>query len=242
MSKYTTEVRFICEVNSGLKESQGYSGIKDIIEQARPKIFNFDYPMFDASYKAVLETKILRHYYTREICEETVGLWKLRLETKLNEIMPYYNKLYQSELLEFNPMYTHNLTREHDTVVDNTGNSTGTIDSTINGASSGTNSTKSSELYSDTPQGSIQNLEDKSYLTNATINDDLATTGSTSSNTSAIASGEQKAEKSIENYLEKVVGFDGANPSKMLKDFRSTFLNIDLMILKAVEDLFFGLW
>ena len=105
MSKYTTEVRFICEDYAGLTESKGYDSVDEIIESARPKIFDFNYPIFDESYRKVLETKILLHYYTREICEETVGLWKLRLKTKMNEIMPFYNKLYESELIQFDPMY-----------------------------------------------------------------------------------------------------------------------------------------
>ena len=50
------------------------------------------------------------HYYTREIGFETVGLWKLKLQTKLNEIMPYYNKLYETELLKYNPLYDVDMT------------------------------------------------------------------------------------------------------------------------------------
>ena len=105
MSNYTTEVRFIVEQASGLNASVGYNSINKMISSALPKIFDFDFPIFDESYRSILETKILKHYYTREIGFETVGLWKLRLDTKLNEIMPYYNKLYESQLLEFNPLY-----------------------------------------------------------------------------------------------------------------------------------------
>ena len=100
MSKYTTELRFICETLANLNESVGYDGgdvtkidsVKEVIEASRQSIFNFDYPIFDQNYKVTLETKILRHFYTREIGEETYGLWKLRLEDKLNLIMPYYNQ------------------------------------------------------------------------------------------------------------------------------------------------------
>ncbi len=115
MSKYTTEVRFICESISGEISSKGYKSIDEIINKAIPKVFDFAYPIFDENYRTVLEKKILKHFYTREIGEETYALWKLRLDTKLNEIMPYYNKLYESELLEFNPLYNINLTRVHDT-------------------------------------------------------------------------------------------------------------------------------
>ena len=118
MSAFTTQIRFICESKAGLKESVGYDNIAQVIAGARPAIFDFPYPIFDETYRAVLETKILKHYYTREIGEETYGLWKLRLDTKMNEIMPYYNQLYKSTLLEFNPLYdvdinrTHNATRK----------------------------------------------------------------------------------------------------------------------------------
>ena len=110
MSKYTTEVRFICETVSGHTDSTGFDDVDTVIADAIPKIFNFDFPIFDESYRTVLCTKILRHYYTREIGLETYGLWKLKLETKLNEIMPYYNKLYESELYKYNPLYDVNLT------------------------------------------------------------------------------------------------------------------------------------
>ncbi len=110
MSKYTTEVRFICESLAGHTDSVGFDDVESVIEDALPYIFSFDFPIFDEEYRSVLETKIIRHYYTREIGLETYGLWKLKLQTKLNEIMPYYNKLYESELLKYNPLYDVDMT------------------------------------------------------------------------------------------------------------------------------------
>ena len=46
MSKYTTEVRFICETFSGLDESKGCFNINEIVQQSRSKIFSFDYSFF----------------------------------------------------------------------------------------------------------------------------------------------------------------------------------------------------
>ena len=112
MSKYTTEVRYICEIEAGLSESSGFNNIGQVLHSSHNSVIG-DYPIFDEKYRETLNTKILRHYYTREICEETVGLWKLRLNTRMNEIMPYYNKLYSSELLNFNPFYDIDLTTNH---------------------------------------------------------------------------------------------------------------------------------
>lgn len=186
MSKYTTEVRFICEVEAGLKESKGFNSIDNILTAAAPKIFNFDFPIYDENYRLVLEKTILRHYYTREIGMETVGLWKLKLQDRLCIIMPYYNKLYESALLEFNPFHDVDLTIDHNKGNDGTSNSNSTgkrinsedgrssfntndsNNSTIsddgeshethNDSRTGTDSNTRWDLYSDTPQGGIQGI------------------------------------------------------------------------------------
>lgn len=127
MAWYTTQVKTICEVNSNLEEGTSYT---KTIPLAIPKIFDFEFPIFDESYRNVLCTKILKRYYMKEIAHETVGLWKLRLDSVLNEIMPYYNQLYKSCLLEFNPLYDVDLIR--------TSNKTGNNIKTGNQRRSGT--------------------------------------------------------------------------------------------------------
>lgn len=209
MSKYTTEVRFICETNAGLSESEGYDSINSIIAKSRTKIFDFSYPIFDENYRATLETKILKHYYTREIGLETVGLWKHFLDMRMNEIMPYYNKMYLNGFDELNLFYDTDYTREgtrndkEDRTENGTSNDsmTGTVTDVGTGSStaggsdtiSGSNVPKKStwDLYSDTPQGGIAgiqaaeddpSLNTNAYLTNARhiIEDG---TGSTTSET-----------------------------------------------------------
>lgn len=252
MSKYTTEVRYICETLAGLDESKGYNSINTIIDQSMDKIFDFDYPIFDPSYKRILQRKILKHYYTREIGLETVGLWKHFLDMKLNEIMPYYNKMYMAETLDFNPLYdvdmtttrktdgetagktttanqeagtqgsqtttdnsttgTKAFTENYEDNIDTTNTLSGTdretkskslggsdtTTSTLSGSDrlsrattdSGTEGETTSDvkkntrwdIYSDTPQGALTNVQNENYLTNARkITDDG--TGTTASKT-----------------------------------------------------------
>lgn len=250
MSKYTTEVRFICETASELRESKGFTDVDTILTTAIPKIFNFSFPIFDEKYRTILEKKILKHFYTREICEETVGLWKLRLDTKLNEIMPYYNKLYKSELLEFNPLYTNNLTRTKKTDYDSNRNTSnnGTVKSTSesNESNTNTNSNIKNDLYSDTPQGALTGVENETYLTNArkttdSGNSSSSTSNSTTGNVTNSDSGTD-ALNSTEDYLETVIGFEGSSASDLLVKYRETFLNIDMMVIEDLETLFFQLW
>ena len=163
MSKYTTEVRFICESKAGLTESAGFNSIDQIVESAAPYIFNFDFPIFDETYRLPLEKRILKNFYTREICEETVGLWQLRLENKLNLIMPYYNKLYESELIKFNPLYDVDYNDDHTRKNDDVKNSSTSITDT--GVKNGSNSsTKNSSGKSD-------ETENNSFYGNASENE-----------------------------------------------------------------------
>lgn len=251
MSTYTTELRFICETMAGLTESTGLNNVAQVIENARPQIFDFDYPIFDTSYKGVLETKILRHYYTREICAETVGRWKLFLNDKLNMIMPYYNQLYESAQIEFDPMKDTDYQTEHTTDRDEDrsgNNSTNVTENTENETSDTTQrDVENWELYSDTPQGAISNIENETYLTNATktTSDDDTTSHGTSSTDRTGETTNQYTDNitSTENYLEKVTGKrSGTGYSELLKQYRETFLNIDKMVVDECEDLFMQIW
>ena len=113
MSKYTTEVRFICEEKSGLDISVNSNDVNNVIANSWNKIFTTNTPFFDEEYRSVLCQKILKHYYLREIGCETVGVWLLWMNTRLEEIMPYYNQLYESAKIKFNPMHDVELTREY---------------------------------------------------------------------------------------------------------------------------------
>ena len=112
MSKYTPEVRYICETAAGYLESQGASKIDEIVNKTADELLG-EYPIFDEAYRHALNVKIIKHYYLREIGQETAALWKFFLQRKMQEIMPYYNQLYLSELLEFNPLYDVDLYTEH---------------------------------------------------------------------------------------------------------------------------------
>lgn len=114
MSKYTSELRYICEAKSGFTPEQlQEKTIDEIVVAAAPNIFNFNFPIYDEAFRPVLEHEILFHFYLDEIGAETYGRWQYFLARKLREIMPYYNKLYESAELEFNPFYDTDYTKTH---------------------------------------------------------------------------------------------------------------------------------
>lgn len=175
MSKYTTELRYLIESGFDI-------GLKD-------------YPIFDENYREPLNRKIINHYYFREIGFETAELFKRYLNNTMNEIMPYYNQLFKSELLEFNPFYNVDKTvtadKNNNSVSDFVGNISGkntqtadtentqtnngkqqtTTAATSTGESVGNSTTtnKNKNVSSDTPQGflSINSIENETYASAA---------------------------------------------------------------------------
>lgn len=219
MSKYTTEVRFICEQLSGYSESQGGKNVDQVLENSWNKIFDNSWSIFDEKYRKILCKKILKHYYTREICAESAGLWIMWLNRKMGEIMPYYNQLYESEKLKFDPLTDTDVTTTSNRKID-TENKEDT-----------TNNNISRDLYSDTPQGALQGVESETYLTDARK---ISDSGSYNSSGTG---------NSNDDYLENIKGKRGVeNYSDMLKKYRDTFLNIDMLVINELEDLFFNLW
>lgn len=109
MSKYTTRLRWIVEYYTPDDSDKSWTSR---IKSACPKIFDFDFPIWSENYRLELESKIIRHYMMREIGQETLGLFKLELETRLNEIMPYYNQLYLTTVKDYDYMIDTDITED----------------------------------------------------------------------------------------------------------------------------------
>ena len=251
MSTYTTELRYICETLAGIDESAGYADTDNIIKTAAPKIFNFNFPIFDPLYKFPLCEKIIEHYYTREIGEETYGLWRLRLRARMRDIMPYYNQLYKSAQLIFDPLTdtdvttSHKLTRGEKSEAETKGTNSGTSSGT--GKNSTTETANREQDYSDTPQGDSTGVLEKKYLTSVTVENNTGNTSGTqesTSQTTGTSSGtEKRSVDSVDDYIERVTGKRGGQSySNLIAEFRETFINIDNMIIDELADLFINLW
>lgn len=148
------------------------------------------------------------HFWFREIGFETVGRFKHYLRTRVLEIMPYYNDLYNSFIIMKgieDPFGNVNITETFSET--STGSSSGTSSgsgkttntasdtSQSTGSSTGstTGSTFGTEYSSDTPQGEITYIE--RYMTNAKKND----AGNSSIDESNTESGSESASESESN-------------------------------------------
>ena len=202
---------------------------------------NFDfqmtqYPIFDENYRETLNNNILHHYYENEIGFETAPLFRFYLNQKLNEIMPYYNELYkaQKKLIDENLLLNNvNLTEQLSGT--NTNATTTTNNSTSQSTNSGTSNNKN--LFQDTPQGQISNTEidNQTWATNLTL--DRNTTNNTINDTST-NSGSANT-NATNSYLKTIIGNNGGKFNiDILNNIKNNLMNIDLMIINNLNELF----
>lgn len=194
---------------------------------------NFDfqmtqYPIFDENYRETLNNNILHHYYENEIGFETAPLFRFYLNQKLNEIMPYYNELYkvQKKLIDDKLLLNNvNLTETL------SGNSTTQSSSTSQSTNNGTSNNKN--LFQDTPQGEISNtdINNQKWATNLTL--DSNTTNNTINDTSNVSG------NGTNSYLKTIIGNNGGKFNiDILNDIKNNLMNIDLMVINELYDLF----
>ena len=199
--------------------------LKQLMENNVP-LFNFNYPIFNEEYRSILEDKFIRHFYFREIGFETIGRFLFELETKLNEIMPFYNKLYESTLLEFDPLLNYQVKETYEKV--NVGNTQGNANSNTTGSQN----EKTNQLFSDTPQGRVD-FNTYSHVT--TMSQDVNT--SSSSNDSSISQSQTNNDR--EEFVRTMEGNIGVQTfSQLINDYRKTFINVDLMVMDELNELF----
>lgn len=233
MSRYTIELRYLIEGNYDL-------GLKD-------------YPIFDESYREQLNNKIIQHYYFREIGFETEALFKNRLNQKMNEIMPYYNQMYESSKLKIDPLSTIDLeevfSRKSKTTGEGTSSTSGTGNNTNNFNSTDTTDYGKISKFSDIAQAQTtpnEILNDK-YLTSATVDDGQdknINTGTNTSQTESTTSGTSTDKRNLDEdtTLTRKGNNGTASESELLNMYRETFLNIDMMIIDDLDELFLGIW
>jgi hypothetical protein len=188
--------------------------IKDLAKEGHSRIFNFEYPLTDKIDKEDFEVNILNHYLTRRIGAETFTLFQINLNAKLNEIMPFYNKMFDS--IDGIDLLNDITTR--------TGNDTSNTSNSLENSST----TTSDKRYSDTPQNNLQNVKDGAYVTEYNFDTNIDNSNSEGSS------------ENTRNYAETITK-SPSNKIDKLKTLQSEVKSIYTLIYKDLDDLFYGL-
>lgn len=141
--------------------------IRNLAKATREKIFDFPYPLSSKIDREDFECQILNHFIMRSIGQETFTSFKLFLETKLNEILPFYNIMFDS-------LVDYNLFNDGEVITRNRqddGTSSLTSDNTVK--------TKFSEY----PLGQLSDIDNDSYVSTQTVNNGNMSNSGTTSNT-----------------------------------------------------------
>lgn len=184
------------------------------------------YPIFDEAYRPILNGKILDEFYMREIGQETIGMWTLSMRRRLNNAMPYFNKLYESEKIPYNALDTMNIVSNRNDTVHETQAATG--------ENTSTNDTTSAAraVSSSTPNTMLSGDED--YATGATDTNSQSHANVTSNNTT------NNTNDVTNDGSSTVTGYQAA-ASDLINKFRASLLNIDMMVIRELQPCFMNI-
>lgn len=218
MNRYTIE---LCKI----EEDLGYN------------LFDENFPFYEPSLREQFVKKFYDRYRFREIGAETIYRFKLMLNGRLNLIMPYYTQLYETELESKKCNFMLNKDLKETFVREITGQNN--VESTSSTNTTGESNSTSEGRFLDTPSSKVTDEELEGYLTTAQkdkVNGRTSANG-TSTNTSL---GNNNQRETTDLISQGNIGITSSG--QLLEDWRKILINIDMMILDELKDLFFGLY
>lgn len=168
--------------------------------------------------KDKLATKIVDHYFMREIGFETPYLFQHYVKITMKEIMERKLPLIYSASLNYDPLINIDYTETFERTIDNT--------------ASGSDNTSGLTVNSTTPQGEISKNEIlKGKYASSTQAGESTNTSESTGNTE-------------EGSTKHVKGNSGvsATAQKMIQQYRENIIAIDTDIINELNDLFMGLY
>ena len=235
--------------------------IRQMIDNSLIGLFTFDYDFYsdNPKDKEEFEKLFVQWYYFREIGFETPERFKLKLQAKLNVIMPYYRQLALTEWdkvrtveqmmtsknLKETSTHEQSITGNNESSSNGQSNQSGKGSSTQHQSTTNTQNGKSSNLSDGVSQASLQD----GYLTSTSSVEDKGNqtlSGSTSDNTEVKSS--QNTSGTNNQVLTESTTFTSEGdigiqtPAYAITEWRKVLININQMIIEECNDLFMKLY
>ena len=218
---------------------------------------NFDfelneYPIFDESYRVLLNNAILEYYKFYEIGFINPILWRDRLKQRMNLIMRNkYNELYKNKMLEFNPLYNIDLTETYTHEINNNSSGTTRTNENSNGNTS-TNENQSANarvINSVYPSEELNEVElsTRLFANNGTHQkqDNESENNSNYSQENSSTGETNQQGTTLETYTRTNKGSSAGLPfSKAMLQFKQFVeqFNLDEQVINELKDLFITIW
>lgn len=225
----------IVNPNIDLNEPAPDVKIKDLAKIGRTTIFNFDYPLSTHITKEKFETMILNHYLMRRINFDTLTAFRIQLDVKLNEIMPIYNKMFDS--LENWNIFEDGETTKRESIdvrnIDVNSNTNNEVNSNTTNSIENTQDLRNSKL----PQNQIQNVKDGKYLSEYNYNTNNTNSNDTSKQTGKSNNTTNTNDKNNEN---EIITRSPADKISIYKSMQDDIKSIYTLIFDELDELFYG--
>lgn len=232
MATYTIELRKICDIY-GRDEVESWFKNYNLEDYLTPTQIE-QITKFNVWSKDRLATKIVDHYFMREIGYETPALFKHFANVYMKEIMERELPKIYSNFLEYDPLSNVDFTEEYTREIQGNNSNQGTSSSTSSSNSSGLS------VNSDTPQGQINKDEilKGKYASNTGASE---TESQIQDSTTTETSGNNST---IEKFTRHEEGDNGViiTNQRLVKEYREIIVAIDEEIILELNKLFMGLY
>ena len=237
-----------------------YQGATPVFVDSEPGTWNMDPELLEQAICDRLEK-------TGRLPKAIIPVHLYGVPARMNEIMPYYNKLYVSESYEKLPIedvdFYEDLMNNKAGNENVTGSNQNAVAGNVQDAATDSHVTTDNgsynkhdlERYHDTPQGRLNDLTNSEYLTSMTQNDGSGTNANTrnnsgynnrTTNNTENSSGNydrETSKTSVESETKHIHGkMHSESYNKLMADYRKNLLNIDMLIINDLEELFIQLW
>ena len=224
-------------------------------------VFTFDYDFYsdNPKDKEEFEKLFINWYYFREIGFETPQHFKIRLQAKLNLIMPYYRQLAMTEWDKVGTIESMMTSKNLTDTITHEQTITGNNESYVSGESNqkGSNTTSQQQSTTNEQNMSGSNLADgvaqaslnEGYLTSvskATDSGSQNLTGTDSNKseltTNQSSSGTNNQVLSESTTITSIGDIGIQTPAYAITEWRKVLININQMIIDDCNDLFMKIY
>ena len=119
-------------------------------------LFDFDYTVDDPQFKKEVEQAIIDTYFFHEI-NGTPDYFKHSFRTRFLSAISYYNKLYNTTLLEYSPLINYKMSEALEQLSNTTGEQTSVMNEDSNTNTTSTGTTEGEQTRSNTTTGNTTN-------------------------------------------------------------------------------------
>lgn len=191
------------------------------------ELFDFDYNFDDPQFKKKLEQSVIDYYYFYEIGQETPEAFKQRFKTRWLGMIDYYNKLYNTTLLNYNPLINYSMTE----ALEQLSQSNNQQNTTSNVEGENTSFSDAISKGSDYPQQPIAGGDYLSEANNTTT--DINSTDKTTS------IGTRTENNTVDTTYEKTIeGLTGTSYQELIQKERENLIRITSMVIEELKPCF----